>query len=113
MEFWLKRYIYLLPITLLGVDIISLFVKLNYIIGGNIAGYSLFTNILFVKEFWYGKYCWFTKLLPFGLIAINIINIIGEYISDKFYNFWYVIFVLFVILTLTIIKELEKKIKNG
>ena len=111
MRFFLKQYIYLLPIILLGVDILSLFIDLNYTVVGNIAGYSIITNIIFIYVFYYGNYCWFTRLAPFGMMAINLVNIIGNYLSDSFYNFWYIITIFCVILTLTLILEFSKRLK--
>ena len=113
MQFWLKQYVYLLPIVLLVASLLSVFFDYNYVVVGNLVGYSIATNILFLYVFYYGKYCWFTRLSPIGLIMINIVDIVGNYISDKFYNFWYVIAIFSVILTLTIILELDKRIKNG
>jgi hypothetical protein len=113
MRFWLKQYIYLLPIIMLVADLLSLFVPFNFTVMGNIVGYSLVTNVLFFLHFYYGDYCWFTRLSPIGLCTINLVNIVGNYISDEFYNFWYVITILFVILTLTLILELDKRTKNG
>ncbi len=112
MKFFLKQYIYLLPILLLGVDFLSLFVNLNYIVAGNIAGYSIITNIVFIYIFYYSNYCWLTKLSPFGMILINLVNIIGNYVDDKFYNFWYVITIFSVLLTLTLILEINKRLKE-
>lgn len=109
MKLFIKKYKYLLPILLLGVDFLDLFVDFDYSIMGNLLGYSLATNILFFYVFFYGDYCYFTRLSPIGLCVINIINIVGNFISDKFYNFWFVIAVIFVILTLTIILEIDKK----
>ena len=113
MQFWLKQYIYLLPIVLLVASLLSEFFDYNYAVLGNLVGYSIATNILFFYVFYYGKYSWFTRLSPIGLITINIVDIVGNYISDKFYNFWYIITIFFVILTLTLILELDKRIKNG
>lgn len=112
MKFWLKKNIYLLPIILLGVDLLSIFVKLDFVVAGNIAGYSLITNILFFYVFYYGKYCWLTRLSPIGLCAINIINIIGGYISNTFYSFWYTLCVFFITITFSIIFEIIKRTKN-
>lgn len=111
MRFFLKQYIYLLPILLLGVDFLSLFIGFNYTVVGNIAGYSILTNLVFIYVFYYGNYCWFTRLAPFGMIAINGVNIIGNYLSDKFYNFWYIVTIFCVILTLTLILEISKRFK--
>lgn len=112
MKFWIKQYIYLLPIIMLVADLLSLFIDFNYTVMGNILGYSLVTNVLFFYVFYYGNYCWFTRLSPIGLCAINVVNIVGNYISDKFYNFWYVLVIFFVILTTTLILELKKRIEN-
>jgi hypothetical protein len=111
MKFFLKKYMYLLPIILLGVDILSLFVDLNYVVAGNIAGYSIVTNIVFIYIFSYSSYCWLTKLAPIGMTVINLVNIVGNYIDDKFYNFWYVITIFCVLLTLTLILEIDKRLK--
>ncbi len=113
MQFWLKQYVYLLPIVLLVASLLSVFFDYNYVVVGNLVGYSIATNVLFLLHFYYGKYCWFTRLSPIGLIAINIVDIIGNYMEEEFYNFWYVIVIFSVILTLTLILELDKRIKNG
>lgn len=113
MQFWLKQYVYLLPIVLLVASLLSVFFDYNYVVVGNLVGYSIATNILFFYVFYYGNYCWLTRLSPIGLIMINIVDIVGNYISDKFYKFWYIITIFFVILTLTLILELDKRIKNG
>jgi hypothetical protein len=97
---------------MLVADLLSLFIDFNYTVMGNILGYSLVTNVLFFYVFYYGNYCWFTRLSPIGLCAINVVNIIGNYISDVFYNFWYVLVIFFVILTTTLILELNKRITN-
>jgi hypothetical protein len=111
MKFFLKQYIYLLPIFLFVADLLSLFIDFNFVVMGNILGYSLITNIVFIYVFSYGNYCWFTKLAPFGMIALNLLNIIGYYLVDKSYIFWYVISIFCVILTLVLILEISKKIK--
>jgi hypothetical protein len=98
---------------MLVADLFSLYIDFNFTIMGNILGYSLVTNVLFFYVFYYGKYCWFTRLSPIGLMAINLVNIVGNYMEEEFYNFWYVIVIFSVILTLTLILELDKRIKNG
>lgn len=112
MKFFIKQYIYLLPIIMLVASFLSAFIEYNYVIAGNVLGYSLLTNLLFFYFFYYGDYCIFTRLAPIGLIAINIVDIIGVFISDKFYNFWYVITIFFVILTLSMIFEIKKRLND-
>lgn len=111
MKFYLKQYIYLLPIIMLAADLLSVFIDFNYTLMGNILGYSLITNVLFFYVFYYGNYCWFTRISPIGLCLINLVNIIGNFISDNFYNFWYVIVIFFVILTTSLILEIKKRMK--
>lgn len=94
---------------MLVVSFLSVFIDLNYVVAGNLIGYSIITNIVFFYIFYYGNYCWFTKLSPIGLILINIVDIIGFYFP-KYYSFWYTIIIFSVILTLTLIFELNKRI---
>ena len=111
MKFWLNRYIYLLPLFLLGGDILSLFINLSKAPTGEGIGYSIAVNILFFDRFYYGKFCWFTRLTPFAMTALNIVNIIGFYCPHDFYRFWYVITIFCVLLTLTLILEIDKRLK--
>lgn len=109
MRFFLKQTIYLLPIFLMAVSFLSIIFNLNFIVWGNIGGYSLVTDILFFYIFYYGKYCLLTRLLPIGLIISNLLNIIGFYFP-KYYSGWYEIAIFSVILTLLIIYELNRQI---
>ena len=93
----------------MGVSFLSVIFDLNYVVWGNIGGYSLATDILFFYIFWYGKYCLLTKLLPIGLVISNIVNIFGFY-CPKYYTTWYEIVIFSVILTALIIYELNKRI---
>jgi hypothetical protein len=109
MRFFLKETIFLLPILLMGVSFLSIFFDLNFVVWGNIGGYSLITDVLFVYVFWYGKYCLLTRLLPFGLIFSNLLNIYGFY-YPKHYNIMYEIVIFSVILSGVLIYELNKRI---
>jgi len=109
MKFFLKKTIYLLPIMLMGVSFLSVFFDLNYTLWGNIGGFSLVTDVLFFYVFYYGNYCLFTKLLPIGMFIMNLTNIYGYY-CPKYYESWYEIVIFFVILSSTIIYELNKRL---
>ena len=110
MKYWLDRYIYLLPLFLLAGDILSLFVNLDKAPSGEGIGYSIAVNVLFFKEFYFGKYCIFTRLTPFAMTALNIVNIICFYFPTDIYRFWYVITIFCVLLTLTLILEIDKRL---
>jgi len=111
MKFFLKETIYLLPILLMGVSFLSIITDLNYTLWGNIAGFSLVTDILFFYVFYYGKYCLLTKMMPVGLFFANLVNILGVYFP-KYYKNWYEVVIFSVILTSVIIYELKRKIKK-
>jgi len=111
MRFFLKETIYLLPILLMGVSFLSIFLDLNFVIWGNIAGFSLVTDVLFFYVFYYGRYCLLTKMLPIGMFFINIVNIIGYY-TPNYYENWYEIVIFCLILSSTIIYELNKRLNR-
>jgi hypothetical protein len=112
MRYFLDKNIYLLPIILLIVTLLSIFIRCDFVIVGNIVGYSIATNVAFLYLFYRDKYCWFTKLSPIGLIIINLVDIMGNFVSDKFYNFWYVVTVFTVIIFLTLILEINKRMNK-
>ncbi len=111
MKLFLKQTVFLVPIIMMAVTFMDCFLEYNYVIAGNMIGYSLLGNIVLFYHFYYGKYCWFTKLSPIGLSVINVVDIIGNYVSDKFYNYWYIITVFSVILTLSTIFEIKKRFR--
>jgi len=111
MRYFLKSTVYLIPIIALISSLISIFIDFNYVVVGNSLGYSLLIDIALFYHFYYGKYCWFTKLSPIGLFFINTVDIIG-YFYPKYYSFWYTIIIFSVILSLTIIMELNKIINK-
>lgn len=101
MKFFLKKTIYLLPILLMVVSFLSIFLDFNFLLWGNIGGFSLITDVLFFYIFHYGNYCKLTKSIPIGLFIINLINIYGVYFPDN-YETWYEIVVFCLILTIKI-----------
>ena len=108
MKFFLKQIIYLLPILLMAVSFLSCFVpEFNYALWGNLAGFSLVTDVLFFYIFYYGNYCLFTKLMPIALFIVNLVNIYGVYYPDN-YETWYEIVVFCLFLTIISIYELKK-----
>lgn len=107
MKEFLEKHIYLAPILMLIFSFISAFVKYDYVIAGNAIGYSIITNIVFFTFFYYRNYCIFTKLSSIGLFLINIVDIIG-YIYPKYYSMWYTIIIVAIILTLSLLLEINK-----
>lgn len=117
MIFWLKRYAYMLPIIMLVASFVLAFIDLknnqNYVVAGNILGYSLATDILFFLYFsTEKKYCILTRVSPIGLLLMNCVDIIGFYFYENFYNFWYIISINFIVFFLSILFYITKKIKK-
>lgn len=101
---------------MLIICFISIFINYNfkqYLILGNGVGCSIFSNIPFILFFTLKtKYCMFTRLSPIGLIIINIIDIIGTYIDENFYNFWYTFITCVIIFGLVAILEIKKELNK-
>ena len=99
---------------LMGVSFLSIIVpfmgyNFDYVLWGNIGGFSLVTDVLFFYVFNYGNYCIFTKRLPIALFVSNLINIWGLY-NPEYYKVWYEIFVFSITLLLLFIYELNRRI---
>lgn len=112
MYFFLKQTIYLLPILLMGVSFLSIIVpwfgySFDYVLWGNIGGFSLVTDVLFFYVFYYGKYCIFTKLFPVCLFLVNLVNIWGLY-NPTLYNVWYEVAIFGLTLSTLGIYQLNK-----
>jgi len=100
----------------MGVSFLSVLVpyfeiEFNYVLWGNIGGFSLVTSVLFFYVFYYGNYCLLTKLLPLAMIVINLLNIFGVF-YPKYYFLWYEIVVFSLILTVALIIETKRLIKK-
>lgn len=108
----MKKYIYLIPILQLIATLISCFVDFNYVVVGNILGYSIFTNIILYICFNHKKYCWITRNSPLFMILINLIDILGVYIDYSTYKNLFTIIVVLIALFLGIIYELKRNLKN-
>ena len=106
------KYKHLLPVILLVASFFSIFFKYDlygYILLGNFVGWSILVSLYFIFEFTLNKkYCLISRISPVGLLMINIIDVIGYYFDENFYNFWYVLTTCSFIFSLTIIHYLKK-----
>jgi len=108
LKFYLDKYIFLAPIIMLSITLYSNFFNINYVIVGNIIGYSILTNITMYYLFNFkGSYCWFTRNIPIGLVSINIIDIIGCFIDYEKYKIMFNILVVFIIVFFYIIYKIK------
>jgi len=86
-KYYMKKYIHLTPVIMLIITLISNFIEINYVVVGNLIGYSILSNFVM----WYffnftGNFCKFTKRVSLGLIFINLIDIIGYFINYSYYT---------------------------
>lgn len=105
------KYKHLLPVFLLVASFLSIFFKYDlygYILLGNCVGWSILVSLYFIFEFTFNKkYCLISRISPVGLFSLNLIDVIGYYCNDNFYNFWYVLIVCSLIFSLSIIHYLN------
>lgn len=116
LKIFLEQTIYLLSYLLMTVSFLAVIFRWfnlpwDWVLWGNIGGYSLITSVLFFKVFYFGKYCWTTKHMPIALIITNIINIWGLF-YPKYYFWWYEVFIFSVFLFMSIIIWINKRINR-
>ena len=92
--------------------LLSNFIDFNFIIAGNSVGCSLATNIVFWYHFnWTNKkYCWLTRNIPLGLIIMNLIDILGNYIDYQDYDKIFNIFICAIFLILAAVFYIRKRL---
>lgn len=90
---------------------LSHLVELNYIILGNVLGYSVFATLPMIYLFWYTnkKYCWFTKLSVLALPVMNLICIGGVYLDYYEFSYIYDVVIISITVSLSIMLTIQKK----
>lgn len=90
---------------------ISHLVDFNYIVIGNILGYSILTSLPMIYIFWFThkRYCWFTKLSCIALPIMNLICIIGAFISYEKYTYIFDLVIIAITTALSIIFTTQKR----
>jgi len=115
---FMNETVFMIPILCLIVSFISVFtdysvIKNSYIILANTGGYSLLIDYSLIYHFTLRRqYCYLTRLSPIGLTILNIIDIIGYYTTETFYNFWYTVITCAIIIGLVGILEIKKIINK-
>lgn len=90
-EHFLDQTIYLLPYSLMVVSLLSVLfplfgIKFDFVTWGNLGGYSIICDILFIKVFFFNKrYCWLTRHLPFAMLFISTVNVISNEYFPEYY----------------------------
>jgi len=101
---------YILPLIMVLATLLSKFVVFDFVVIGNILGYSILTNILGLLYFNRPRtsYCYFSRNVWYFLIANNIINILGTFFDYHKYLTWSTIFIMSVSLFLLFIHKKPK-----
>lgn len=76
----------------------------------NFGGFSLITSIVFIRYFYFGKFCRLTRYLPFALFFISIVNILATYFPEQYniYSAWYEIIIFSVVLSIVFLLWIRK-----
>jgi hypothetical protein len=83
----MKKNLYIIPFLMFLATIISCYYPIDFVLWGNILGNSILANIwLYHIVFNTGNYCRISKLMPFLLSFINVVDIIGIYINFDVYG---------------------------
>jgi len=83
------------------------FYKEIYHFLGDIIGYSIITNIVFIKHYHREAFCNPTKASVYGLLLMNVVNLIvlSELIQGRY---WYDIVITFAVLGIILIGYLKR-----
>ena len=83
----MKKNLYIIPFLMFLATIISCYYPIDFVLWGNILGNSILANIwLYHIVFNTGNYCRISKLMPFLLTFINLVDILGIYINFDVYG---------------------------
>ena len=89
----IKKYIKFLPTTVIFlavvVSFLSNYIDFNYILIGNITGYSILFNLIIIYFLKRLKYCCHTIIAMCNLTVLNMFNILNSY-SIIDYDTYYV-----------------------
>jgi hypothetical protein len=104
-----EKYLYLMPLVMVCATLLSNFVEFNYIVVGNILGYSLLTNLIGYTYFnrHRSKHCFFSRNVWIGLVAINVVDIIGNHIPYFEYSSLFTTVVCSVCLLFYVVDKLR------
>lgn len=110
MKRFLSKYLNIIPPIMLLATFVSNFIQLDFVVWGNILGYSLLTNVVFIYVFIISNknYCWFTKLSVIALPLMNVICLFGTVINYETYGFWYEVSICAIVFFLSILLALKK-----
>jgi hypothetical protein len=108
----MKKHLYLIPFIMFIATIISCYYPINYTLWGNILGNSILANIWLYHIVYTGNYCKVSKLIPFLLSFINIIDIIGIYINFEVYGIILKTFVSIISILIIIFKSITDYVKS-
>lgn len=81
----MRNVISALPFVSLIASLLSNFIDLDYVIAGNLLGYSLITDAFMLYFVFKLRFCIYTKLCVIALTLLNIICLLGTLINYPTY----------------------------
>ena len=73
---------------------------------GDLVGYSILTNIVFIFLYFRKSFCLQTKIAVLGLLFMNVLSIVFNY-NEVFYNGLYDLWITLIILLIIFISILK------
>ncbi len=88
---------------------VSLVGVTNYYFLGDLFGYSILTDVIFIYHFIYArKYCEFTRFSVFGLLAMSIVSLLNPLLDYATYSYIYDTIILSIVIFLGIIYTIRR-----
>jgi len=118
-KYFLDKTLFLSSYILMGVSFLYTILDLfGFVLykdrWANFGGFSIVTSIVFIRQFYFGDYCWLTRHLPFALFAISSVNILVTFFPEKYNSYcaWYEIIIFSVTLLIASVLVLNKIINK-
>src|SRR5699024_6890790 len=105
----MRNVISALPFVSLIASLLSNYVTFNYVVAGNVLGYSLITDCFMLYFVFNLRFCIYTKLAVISLTLLNLVCLLGATINystyAKLYDTIIIGLCLFACLIIYIIKR--------
>lgn len=81
----MRNFVSALPFVSLIASLLSNWIEFNYVVAGNVLGYSLMTDAFMLYFVFKLRFCIYTKLCVISLTLLNIVCLLGTTISYPAY----------------------------
>lgn len=81
----MRNFVSALPFVSLIASLLSNWIEFNYVVAGNVLGYSLVTNAFMLYFVFKLRFCVYTKLAVISLTLLNLVCLLGTAINYPAY----------------------------